>query len=680
MAFSFTIEEYHKASGSQQEEWTKDLTDEQIEQLNEEYDTYLRTKDADNKRLSNECVVTGRYCDKILSYEELLELKNKGEEPAKIEWEAAWFVKQQKEASAPKVADPNVPAPLLANKIAAEPPGSNQRIATENLKSTIDGSASNNGSGLDALTRESYKDTKRLVKSSEKLAAETAQPLPDAGSIVGEEEGKIVNNLQSHTPALTNAIKPVSDAIGSHADTASSIVKDTTGPAQTLPQAANSLVSSISKNTADNIDGVTKAIKLDEMQHMCSKMMGSVRNLATAADAVLAVPFEIASDVYGGLLEIMDEISNLVDSVMAFITDFAISTIGGLMDSLIPPKLLESVVNPIMSIAGEIGDIGQLLGGFPAISNIANGISGIAGSLASALSDPAKLAAALAGGADIAGIIGGLAGQSAGCASNQLKSGAGTVAAVAGGITGALQGGISGAVQGATSAIGGVLGGLPNMPDIGKGFGNLGAVLAGGGGISDQIGKLTSNLRNPGQLISGILPPEISQVMGVLDQVPGLGMVGNPGFSIGSAFDSLTDNSFSKCMKQYAAHAGIVSPLFNKQHDTKGGYSQEESAPQGSFEEMPFGNGAQGNKGITMLGPGATALQRMFPGGYASTINSSDPVTQAAFDAEVDAEVNRIMSSPPRPQAEIQAEIAQLQAERDEWFAKAAAAGAAANS
>ena len=566
------------------------------------------------------------------TYDEMVKYKtdhsDKPDKWTELEWKAAWIKKEKEAAKAAKPVDPVDPTPLATNKINSAPPGSSQRIAAENAHGTLNNTASNVGTGLDNLTRESYKDTKRLVKSSEKLSEEVKQPLPEAKNIVGEEEGQAVSNLQSHVPVITNAVKPVSDAIGSHADTSSSITKSPSGPDQPMPQAAAALVDTISPQISNEITGSVKSIKMDEMQHLPSKMMGSVRQLATAGDAMLAVPFEIASDVYNGLLELMDEMSNLIDGVMASLTNFAIGVAGGLVDSLFPPAVLEGILAPIMAIAGELGDLGQMLGGFSAVSSITNAIGGIAGSLASALGDPAKLAAALAGGANIAGIIGGMAGKSAGCAASQLGMGG-----MGGG------GGVGSALQGATSALGGVVGGIPDFPDVGKGLGNLGAILAGGAGISDQIGKLTSNIRNPGQLISGILPPELSQAMGMLDKIPGLGMVGNLGFSVGSAFDSLADNSFGKCMKQYGAHAGIVSPLFNKQHDTKGGYAQEENT--GAFENMPFGNGAQGNKGVTMLGPGATASQRMFPGAYLNVNSAPVPAVSDAeagmSQAEVDA-------------------------------------------
>ena len=711
----YRMEEDAKKNGTTIEEYVT------IEQYNEAKDELARFKlrpcyhrilghiDPE-KQKTIECATTQLE----FTYDEMLEHINKNasgssvtykDKWTELEWKAAWIKKEKEAGKTAKTSDPGDPTPLATNKINSAPPGSSQRIAAENAHGTLNNTASNNGTGLDNLTRESYKDTKRLVKSSEKLSEEVKQPLPEAKNIVGEEEGKPVSNLQSHVPVITNAVKPVSDAIGSHADTSSSISKSPSGPDQPMPQAAAALVSNISPQISNEITGSVKSIKMDEMQHLPSKMMGSIRQLATAGDAMLAVPFEIASDVYNGLLELMDEMSNLIDGVMASLTNFAIGVAGGLVDALFPPALLEGILAPIMAIAGELGDLGQMLGGFSAISSITNAIGGIAGSLASALGDPAKLAAALAGGANIAGIIGGMAGKSAGCGAAIGLGGAlgGGIAGaiqgatsvgggIAGAVGGALGGGVAGALQGATAALGGVIGGIPDFPNLKGGMGNIGAVLAGGGGISGTIGKLTANLSNPGQLIAGILPPELSQAMGMLDKIPGLGMVGNQGYSIGSAFDSLTDNSFGKCMKQYACHAGIVSPLFNKQHDTKGGYAQEESGNQ--FQELPFGAGAQGNKGVTMLGPGATASQRMFPGGYAlleqnysaeaASIERSKSSTglqelergNAAAGGMSQAEVDAyIAETNPAASKQIAAMRAESAAKQAKYKAQAAAAG-----
>lgn len=592
------------------------------------------------------------------TYDELLKEKEagRGDNYTEAQWKYAWEKKQQEESKKAKPKEATDPTPLLMDKASSLPPGSNQRIASETTKGSIDNTTASAGTGLDNLTRESYKDTKRLVKNSEMLSEGVKQPMPSSSQLVGEEEGKKVSNLQSCNPAFANAVKPVSDAIGSHADVNSSVVKSPMGANQLMPTAATAAVDAISPQFSNEVDSCFKAVKVDEMQHLPSKSVGSIRNLATVADPTLAVPFEIASDVYNGLLGIMDEISNLIDGVMASITDFAIGIVGGLVDSIFPADLLANILGPVADIAGEVEGLNQLLGGFPALSNITNLIGGIAGSLSAVLSDPSKIAAALAGGANVAAIIGGLAGSSSGCAGNQLGMGSLMDAA----------NDVPFSVDIPTSPIGGVIG---SVGILGGGLGNLGAMIA--GGISGNIGSLTSNIRNPAQLITGILPPELSQSLQMLDQVPGLGMVGNMGYSVGTAFDSLTDSSFSKCMNNYASHASIVSPLFNKQHESKGGYAQEPSV--GLFQGSSFVKGAQGNKGVTMLGPGSTASQRTFPGSFAPV--NGGPIT--VTDAEVMESLERGAQKNP---AEAQAEIAALKAKTAKYQAIAAQARAQANS
>lgn len=542
-----------------------------------------------------------------MSYESLLEQQNKSGKAAASneDWNNAWKQKQQEQFNNNvRKEDHSDPTPLLVDKISSLPPNSARRKSAEILKSTIDNTTSNVGGGLDTMTRESYKEVKRLVKHSDMLQYGTKEPLPGPDQIVGEEQGTKVSNIQSWQAPFANAVKPISDALGSHSDTSSSVAKSQTGPEQLLPTACSHAVDGITPNFTNEIDTSLKAVNVDAMQHLPSRMVGSLRQLTTAADPALSVPFEIASDCYNGLLGVMNNISSLTDGVMATITSFVISPIGGLIDGIFPAGQLDGIIKPIMSIASKVEGLNQLLGGFSAITNISNAIGGIASSLSSILSNPLKLAAMLASGADVASIVGGLAGKSVGCAGDQLGMGGplANASAVLNNATSTIMA-IGNTL--ATVAAGGVMSSTNNLNG---GLGNLGAVL--GGGINGALGSLTSNLRVPSQIIAGILPPELTSVMKKLDQLPSLGMVGNLGFSVGASMDSIRDNSYSKCMSKYATHSAIVSPMFNKECNPTGAYAQETSL--GLFNGSPFVKGAQGNKGVTGIGPGGTASQKVF--------------------------------------------------------------------
>ena len=481
------------------------------------------------------------------------------------------------------------PTPLLIDKAASLPSDSKKRKHYENFENTLNNSSANVGSGFDNLTRESYKDTKRIIKSSEFLQKGIREPLPSSGSIAGEEEGKPVSNLQSWKPAITNAVKPISDATGSHADTASSVVKSPMGTAQFMPTSVVARMDSVSPQFTNEMDATFKSVQMDSLMNLPSKSAGSVRNLATASDPKLSVPYEIAPDVYNGLMEFMDEISNFIDSVMTSITNFAISALGGLVDSLFPADQLSLILESANKLAGNIEELNQMLGGFLAISQITNILGGIASLFSSALSNPAQLALALASGANVAEIFG--IDNSLGCAGSQLgleyiPTGR-TINTDAGILEGVLSGGVG---------------------NLNGGLGNLGGIL--GGGFSGSIGNKTINIRNPEQLLAGILPPELNQQIDNLDQMSGLGLVGNLGYSIGKIMDDLSDIAFSMSMNKHATHSSILGPNFNKQTENKEAYAQEPNP--GFFQESRFVKGAQGNKGVTMMGPGSTSSQKVF--------------------------------------------------------------------
>ena len=105
-------------------------------------------------------------------------------------------------------------------------------------------------------------------------------------------------------------------------------------------------------------------------------------------------------------------------------------------------------------------------------------------------------------------------------------------------------------------------------------------------------------------------------------------MVGNAGYSVGSRMDSIGNSSYSSVMSTHAAHESILGPLFNKKAIAKGAYAQNSSLD--FFTQSPFVAGAQGSKGITMHGPGATISQKSL--GITSELPSSGMSEQEIDD------------------------------------------------
>lgn len=616
------------------------------------------------------------YGDLVQAQKEADLGKNAGKTAAsKEEWQSAWKSQQREHAAANvRKESHSEPTPLLADKISSLPADSHERRHYENLKNTFDGSAANVGSGLDSLTRESYRDVRRLAKHSQMMQDGVKEPPPEkqnllgTESVLGAEDTKtVVPNIQTWKPAMGNAVQPVSDAMGSHADTASSVNKSPMGADQNLPQAATATVDTISPQIAKEMDASAKANAMESMQHMPAKMSGSIRHLAAAGDKALAIPFELASDVYGGLLKVMDEIANLGDTVMNAITQFAISSVGGLVNGLFPAGALKGLIGPISKFTSQIGGLTQLLGGFSALGSIATAVGGIASSLAAALRDPLKLAAMFKAGADVAGIVGGGAGKGVLCADdltnvrsleNKLNKIANT-AAVVGGALSAL-----GSIGNAAGGIGGNLSVFGNFAK--GGLGNLGSIL--GKGIGGKIASLFAALSHPEQIINGLLPPELAKSLAMLDKLCNTGCVGNHGYSVGNIMDSLRDTAFSNAMKTHAAHGSIIGPLFNKEVKPVGGYAQEACLDQ--FAASIFVPGAQGNKGITMIGPGGTQNQKVFGTMGAAVAEDTYPSGGGMSEQEIDKQIQRNLT--PAQYQSYKQQTSQYQADAAMWRQKAA--------
>ena len=172
------------------------------------------------------------------------------------------------------------------------------------------------------------------------------------------------------------------------------------------------------------------------------------------------------------------------------------------------------------------------------------------------------------------------------------------------------------------ASIGGIITSLGNMKG---GLGNLGTVLS-GKGIGKPVGSVANKVRHPEQIIAGLLSPELLMSLSSLHKCCNTGREGNQGYSVGDTFDQIQDKTFDKALGMWATHASIISPLFNKQSAQIGSYAKE---PLGSFyENSSFVPGAQGNKGVTAVGPKGTLTSAPFgatPG--FNNFNSASPAT-----------------------------------------------------
>ena len=324
---------------------------------------------------SNSRSTTKSYEDLIRDQTQRGESGKPGSVAGPQEWQAAWKQKQiQQHLKNPLREDHTDPSPLLMDKISSLPAESAERRNAEVMKGILDNSTSNVGYGTDSLTRESYKDLKRLAKHSNMLQSSIEDPKPQSGQLVGLEQGTVVSNLQSWRPSVANAVQPVSDAIGSHADTNSSITKSALGPTQLLPQTALANAKNVSSSMVSEVENPMKGVQKGVLVQTPSKESGSLRHLVTGGNPKTSMPFDLVSDTYNGLMSMINKAAKAIDMLMNKIIAFAISALGGLMDALFPPGMLAKLIQLVQMILKLIHDLFALLGGFRALSNISNQI------------------------------------------------------------------------------------------------------------------------------------------------------------------------------------------------------------------------------------------------------------------------------------------------------------------
>jgi hypothetical protein len=426
------------------------------------------------------------------------------------------------------------------------------------LLQSFDNTASSTGDAFERLDKYTINTVKNLHSTHTFIQdGITSATSGIASSISGATEGlqkfeeEAIHDIQGWGAGIKKAMEPVGlcSAIGDSTD----VVKNPLGAPQFLANSISSLVGKISPQFVQNMDDSYKSLKLEGMQHLPSKMMGSIRNLATAADAILSVPFEIMSDVYNGLMEILEAIADLIDGLVALVMNLAMAAAKALLDRFIPTEQLIQFFNAVGDLASFVGDIAGMVGGFSAV-------------------------------ADIAGQVGDYASLASGALNNPLGA--------------AIQ-----FVPGASDA-------------VNQGLG--------------MVGQVTSALRNPEQF----LPPEIGQQMQKISQIPGLGFVGNLGYSVGDTLDTLSDGVFEAALGKYADKSPMIKSFFNKPQDeppavdTQEAYADDFEAPKAGAYPVDAAGYSCSTSFPKVLSNGQTSQQsRNSVSAYGMTEQSNGTIT-----------------------------------------------------
>lgn len=229
--------------------------------------------------------------------------------------------------------------------------------------------------------------TDNQSSSSSSSGSSGIKNISDFTNSVNKFQGKIDEYSQKMHDSIKDVFKPISSHTGQMLGTLSNMLKDPTGPESAIPKSIGSLIDRTNQSFHNAIDYVYKDLKVKDLMHIPSQVYGSLRNLASAVDAILRLPFAIAEDIYQGLMEIMQEIGKLLDSIISGLFKLLFDA----LDSLIPIKEIMSFISEVSSVMSMVGSITGSFSGLSQVTSMIQSGVGYISQAQSMLSNPQQL-------------------------------------------------------------------------------------------------------------------------------------------------------------------------------------------------------------------------------------------------------------------------------------------------
>lgn len=329
---------------------------------------------------------------------------------------------------------------------------------------------------LDRYTRNAMVTLFSVELQAESAIASTLTPVSEGISGTKQEA---VHQIQGVKENLNKLLKPVSSATGATLGNLTNVLKDPLGAPSAIGGSIMNLIDKVNPDFANSLDATFKKYKADELSNLPGQAIGSIRNLAALADSVLSVPFAIAEDLYNGVMEIMQEIGDLVDSLITSVFDLFFGP-GGVLDAIVPISMVMEFLDTLSEVASMVQGATQIFGGFTAITNITSQVTSYTSQATSILNNPVQLAQQF---------------------------------------------------------------------------------------VTPEIEQGLRAVRNPQAFVENLLPQSVMQQMQQLQNIPGLGFVGNLGYGLRGSLQSLSDGVFTKMVDGFTDQLGILAPNLGKTTD-----------------------------------------------------------------------------------------------------------------
>ena len=215
--------------------------------------------------------------------------------------------------------------------------------------------------------------------------------LAQRGALEINEFGESISDgLDAVSRDFNELMKPVSTSVGSTLASLTGMLKDPLGSVTLLPQTMVDVVGKFNPEFAARMEGTFKNEKMKNLSNLPTQVMGSINNLITEVDKILAVPLAIISDLYFGLMELMDAIGDLVDEVLGAVQKFFFGP-GGLLDSILPISDIMLFLDALSEFAGEIQGISTIFLGSNPVAGFALSLQTYSNQLGGFLNNPQDL-------------------------------------------------------------------------------------------------------------------------------------------------------------------------------------------------------------------------------------------------------------------------------------------------
>lgn len=218
-----------------------------------------------------------------------------------------------------------------------------------------------------------------------------------ANLYVATATGTITSGIGGITDGLTSAVnyasnkisetlKPVSSFMGATLYSLTNVMKDPLGSLFDLPSAIGPMLDAISPTLRSKFTGTLKNFNLQKIFEIPGQIWGSIQSFVGLVDQILAIPIQFISDIYAGFMDIMSEISDLINAAFDLMQQFLINII----DNLVPG--LSDFLNQLSIFAGQIGAIASIFSGANAITGFTNNLINITGTLNGIIQSPLDFA------------------------------------------------------------------------------------------------------------------------------------------------------------------------------------------------------------------------------------------------------------------------------------------------